>query len=37
MRLIGHDGFFVFYNGDTDAVNIVYRLTEARYQLIIPE
>ena len=38
MRLISHDGFFVFYNGDPDAVNMVYHLiTEAMYRLIIPE
>ena len=37
MGLLSHDSFFVFYNVDTDAVYVVYRLSEGGYDLIMPE
>ena len=35
MDLIGHD-FFVFRNGDTDEINVVYRRRDGNYGLIEP-
>lgn len=35
LELIGHD-FFVFRNGDTNEVNVVYRRRSAGYGLIEP-
>lgn len=36
MELLGHS-FFVFRNGDTDDVNVVYRRKDGSYGLIEPE
>ena len=36
MELIGHS-FFVFANGDTDEVNVVYKRKDGNYGLIEPE
>lgn len=36
MELIGHS-FFVFRNGDTDEINVVYRRKNGTYGLIEPE
>ncbi len=36
MELLGHD-FFVFYNVNTDSVNVLYRRRDGGYGLIIPE
>lgn len=36
MDLLGHD-FFVFANGDTGAVNVVYKRKDGNYGLIEPE
>lgn len=36
MELIGHS-FFVFRNGDTDEVNVVYKRKDGSYGLIEPE
>ncbi len=36
MELIGHN-FFVFRNGDTDEVNVVYKRKDGSYGLIEPE
>ncbi|MDR2903009.1 MAG: ribosome-associated translation inhibitor RaiA [Clostridiales bacterium] len=36
MELLGHD-FFVFRNGETDDVNVVYRRKNGTYGLIEPE
>jgi len=37
MRNLGHDNFFVFYNGDTNKINILYRRRNGSYGLIEPE
>ncbi len=36
MELLGHD-FFVFYNVDTDQINVLYRRRDGDYGLIEPE
>lgn len=36
MGLLGHS-FFVFLNGDTDEVNVIYRRDDGQYGLIEPE
>jgi len=36
MNLLGHD-FFVFNNGDTETVNVVYRRRDGHYGLIEPQ
>lgn len=36
MELLGHD-FFLFYNIDTDGLNLVYRRRDGNYGLIEPE
>ena len=36
MELLGHD-FYVFYNPDESAVNIVYRRKDEDYGLLLPE
>jgi putative sigma-54 modulation protein len=37
MTLLGHEDFFVFYNVQTNAVNILYRRRDGTYGLIEPE
>jgi putative sigma-54 modulation protein len=37
MRLLGHDNFFIFYNGDTHKINVLYRRRNGTYGLIEPE
>jgi putative sigma-54 modulation protein len=37
MNLLGHDNFFVFYNFNTDSVNVVYKRRDGTYGLIEPE
>jgi len=37
MRLLGHDNFFVFYNADTNTINVLYRRRDGTYGLIEPE
>jgi putative sigma-54 modulation protein len=37
MKLLGHDNFFVFYNGDTNKINVLYRRRNGTYGLIEPE
>jgi putative sigma-54 modulation protein len=37
MRLLGHEEFFVFYNTDTNRVNVMYRRKNGDYGLIDPE
>lgn len=36
MEMLNH-GFFVFRNGDTDAVNVVYKRQDGNYGLLEPE
>ncbi len=36
MELLGHD-FFVFFNGDDDEVNVVYRRRDGNYGLLLPD
>ena len=37
MSLLGHDSFFVFYNVDSNRVNVLYRRKNGDYGLIDPE
>ncbi len=37
MTLLGHEDFFVFYNVNTNTVNILYRRRDGSYGLIEPE
>lgn len=37
MKLLGHDNFFIFYNGETNAINVLYRRRDGSYGLIEPE
>jgi putative sigma-54 modulation protein len=37
MKLLGHDEFFVFYNANTNAINVLYRRRDGTYGLIEPE
>ena len=37
MQLLGHDNFFVFYNADTNRVNVLYRRKDGDFGLIDPE
>ena len=36
MKLLGHDNFFIFYNGETNAINVLYRRRDGSYGLIDP-
>ncbi len=37
MQLLGHDNFFVFYNAETNRVNVLYRRHDGAFGLIDPE
>lgn len=37
MKLLGHEDFFVFYNANTNAVNVLYRRRDGTYGLLEPE
>jgi putative sigma-54 modulation protein len=37
MRLLGHESFFIFYNGTVNAFNVLYRRRDGTYGLIEPE
>ena len=37
MELLGHENFFVFFNANTNAVNVLYRRRDGNYGLIEPE
>ena len=37
MELLGHENFFIFFNYETDAINVVYRPRYGTYGLIEPE
>lgn len=36
MALLGHENFFIFYNADTNSVNVLYRRRDGTYGLIEP-
>lgn len=37
MNLVGHDNFFIFYNAETNRINVLYRRRDGSYGLIEPE
>jgi putative sigma-54 modulation protein len=37
MKLLGHENFFVFYNANSQAINVLYRRRDGTYGLIEPE
>jgi putative sigma-54 modulation protein len=37
MSLLGHENFFIFYNANTSAINVLYRRRDGSYGLIEPE
>jgi putative sigma-54 modulation protein len=36
MSLLGHETFFVFYNANTNSINVLYRRRDGAYGLIEP-
>jgi putative sigma-54 modulation protein len=37
MRMLGHDNFFIFYNIETDTINVLYQRRDGTYGLIEPK
>jgi putative sigma-54 modulation protein len=37
MNLLGHDSFFIFYNMDTNSINVLYKRRDGTYGLIDPQ
>jgi putative sigma-54 modulation protein len=37
MQLLGHDNFFVFYNANSNRMNVLYRRHDGNFGLIDPE
>ena len=37
MSLLGHENFFIFFNANTSAINVLYRRRDGTYGLIEPE
>jgi len=37
MHLLGHENFFVFFNAESDTINVLYRRRDGSYGLIEPE
>ncbi len=37
MQLLGHDNFFVFFNVNTNSINVLYRRRDGTYGIIEPE
>ncbi len=37
MKLLGHDNFFIFFNANTNAINVLYRRLDGSYGLIEPQ
>ena len=37
MKLLGHDNFFIFYNIETNSINVLYHRTDGTYGLILPK
>lgn len=37
MKLLGHDNFFIFYNVETNSINVLYHRRDGTYGLIEPK
>jgi putative sigma-54 modulation protein len=37
MKLLGHENFFIFYNAETNAINVLYARRDGTYGLIQPK
>ncbi len=37
MTLLGHEDFFIFYNANTNKINVLYKRRDGSYGLIVPE
>ncbi len=37
MKLLGHDNFFIFFNVDTNSINVLYHRRDGTYGLIEPK
>ena len=37
MSLLGHDNFFIFYNANTNSINVLYKRTDGSFGLIEPK
>lgn len=37
MQLLGHENFFIFYNGNSNSINVLYKRRDGTYGLIEPE
>ncbi|GAB4499805.1 MAG: ribosome-associated translation inhibitor RaiA [Anaerolineales bacterium] len=37
MQMLGHENFFIFFNANTNAVNVLYKRRDGTYGLIEPE
>ena len=37
MNLLGHEDFFIFYNIDTNSINVLYKRRDGSYGIIQPE
>jgi len=37
MRMLGHENFFIFFNVDTNAINVLYQRRDGTYGLIEPQ
>jgi len=37
MLLLGHENFFIFFNANSNAINVLYRRRDGTYGLIEPE
>ena len=37
MAMLGHENFFVFYNANTNAINVLYKRRDGSYGLIEPD
>lgn len=37
MKLMGHENFFIFYNANTNAINVLYHRRDGSYGLIEPK
>jgi putative sigma-54 modulation protein len=37
MRLLGHENFFIFYNANTNSINVLYHRRDGTYGIIEPE